>query len=106
MLTYTHLHILCMKVPGAWLESHVKKSRDGRYCVGRVLSTGSLWVDRDRLRLVKHVINRDKVEPSTTEIPPQRSPPVAVLDSSPPGGNRRRLLSCLNMEKRSYCSVM
>ena len=40
-------------VPGAWLESRVKRVRNGRYCVGRVLSTGSLWVERDRLRLVK-----------------------------------------------------
>ena len=40
-------------VPGAWLESRVKRIRNGRYCVGKVLSTGSLWVDRDRLRLVK-----------------------------------------------------
>ena len=40
-------------VPGAWLETRVKRVRNGRYCVGRVLSTGSLWVDGDRLRLVK-----------------------------------------------------
>ena len=40
-------------VPGAWLESRVKRIRKGRYCVGKVLSTGSLWVERDRLRLVK-----------------------------------------------------
>lgn len=41
-------------VPGAWLESRVKKVRGDRYCVGRVLSTGSLWVDRDRLRPIQH----------------------------------------------------
>ena len=40
-------------VPGAWLESRVKRIRNGRYCVGKVLSTGSLWVERERLRLVK-----------------------------------------------------
>lgn len=40
-------------VPGAWLESKVKKVRDGRYCLGRVLSSGLLWVERDRLRLVR-----------------------------------------------------
>lgn len=41
-------------VPGAWLESKVKKIRGNRYCVGKVLSTGSLWVDRERLRPIKH----------------------------------------------------
>jgi hypothetical protein len=47
-------------VPGAWLESRVKKIRDGRYCVNRVLTTGAashsrpLWAERDRLRLVRH----------------------------------------------------
>ena len=40
-------------VPGAWLEARIKRTRDGKYCVGRVLSTGSLWVERDRLRLVR-----------------------------------------------------
>mmetsp|Transcript_16116 Transcript_16116/g.14570 ORF Transcript_16116/g.14570 Transcript_16116/m.14570 type:complete len:383 (-) Transcript_16116:200-1348(-) len=40
-------------VPGAWLESYVRKVKNGRYCVGKVLSSGSLWVERDRLRLVR-----------------------------------------------------
>jgi hypothetical protein len=41
-------------VPGAWLQSYVRKvCPDGKYCVGRVLASGNLWVDRDRLRLVK-----------------------------------------------------
>jgi hypothetical protein len=40
-------------VPGAWLESKVKKVRGGRYCIGRVISSGYLWVERDRLRLVR-----------------------------------------------------
>jgi hypothetical protein len=40
-------------VPGAWLESYVRKIRDGKYCVGEVLASGNLWVDRDRIRLVK-----------------------------------------------------
>lgn len=42
-----------LNVPGAWLECKVKKVRNGRYCLGRVLSSGYLWVDRDRLRLVR-----------------------------------------------------
>lgn len=40
-------------VPGAWLETKVKKTRDNRYCLGKVLSSGSLWVDRNRIRLVR-----------------------------------------------------
>ncbi len=37
-------------VPGAWLESRIQKVRGDRFCVGKVLSTGSLWVERERLR--------------------------------------------------------
>lgn len=40
-------------VPGAWLECKVKKIRGRRFCLGKVLSSGYLWVDRDRLRLVR-----------------------------------------------------
>lgn len=40
-------------VPGAWLETAVKKVKGNKYCVGRVLSSGPLWVERDRLRPVK-----------------------------------------------------
>eukprot|EP00428_Durinskia_dybowskii_P077747 CAMPEP_0170357452 /NCGR_PEP_ID=MMETSP0117_2-20130122/1715_1 /TAXON_ID=400756 /ORGANISM="Durinskia baltica, Strain CSIRO CS-38" /LENGTH=412 /DNA_ID=CAMNT_0010611621 /DNA_START=116 /DNA_END=1354 /DNA_ORIENTATION=+ len=40
-------------VPGAWLESKVKRIRNGRYCLGRVLSSGYLWVERERIRLVR-----------------------------------------------------
>ncbi len=39
-------------VPGAWLEAKVKKVRNSRFCIGKVLSSGYLWVERDRLRLV------------------------------------------------------
>lgn len=41
-------------VPGAWLETKVKKIRNDRgYCLGKVICSGNLWVDRERLRLVK-----------------------------------------------------
>lgn len=40
-------------VPGAWLEAKVKRVKSGRFCIGRVLSSGYLWVERDRLRLVR-----------------------------------------------------
>lgn len=42
-------------VPGAWLEARIKKIRNGKFCVGKVLSTGSLWVERERLRPVKRL---------------------------------------------------
>ncbi len=44
-------------VPGAWLESKVKKIKNGKYCLGKVLSSGYLWIERDRLRLVKRGTN-------------------------------------------------
>lgn len=40
-------------VPGAWLETKVKRTRHNRYCLGKVLSSGSLWVERNRIRLVR-----------------------------------------------------
>ena len=52
-------------VPGAWLESKVKKVRGNRYCINRVLTSGAtfqskpLWVDRDRLRLVHYPVDDD-----------------------------------------------
>jgi len=38
-------------VPGAWLEAKVRKVKGQKYCVGRVLSSGALWVDRERVRM-------------------------------------------------------
>jgi len=55
-------------VPGAWLESRVKKVKDGRFCVNRVLTAGTtthskpLWADRDRLRLVRHPHDPDNLK--------------------------------------------
>eukprot|EP01032_Pedospumella_encystans_P021616 gene21616-24511_t len=40
-------------VPGAWLESKVKRLRNCRYSLGRVIANGFLWVERDRIRLVR-----------------------------------------------------
>lgn len=53
-------------VPGAWLESYVRKVRDGKYCVGRVMTSGNLWVDRDRLRLVKRHVDLSENRPRIT----------------------------------------
>jgi hypothetical protein len=38
-------------VPGAWLEAKVKKARGRRYDVGKVLAGGTLWVEREQVRL-------------------------------------------------------
>lgn len=38
-------------VPGAWLEAKVRKVKGTKYCVGRVLSSGALWVERERVRM-------------------------------------------------------
>lgn len=37
-------------VPGAWLETTIKKVRNDRYAVMRSPSTGIVWVDRGRIR--------------------------------------------------------
>jgi hypothetical protein len=80
-----------IQVPGAWLESRVKKVRNGRYCVGRVLSTGSQWVDRDRLRLVKHVIDVDGEGISLGMTDP-RSQSIPVIALPPSMDNGRGIL--------------
>lgn len=49
-------------VPGAWLESKVKRVRGDRYCLGRVLSSGYLWVERERLRLVRRPVETPDIE--------------------------------------------
>ena len=93
---------VCYKqVPGAWLESKVKKVRNGRFCVGRVLSTGSLWVERDRLRLVKHIINIEG-----ESLPPDMADPRSLLTTQASVGsidNGRR--SILDRIRRRSSSV-
>ena len=37
-------------VPGAWLESVVKRIKKDRYCVTRAHVSGSIWVPRERIR--------------------------------------------------------
>lgn len=61
-------------VPGAWLECKIKRVRNRRYCLGRVIANGFLWVGRERLRLVKRpnaVIVPGQVD--TRRFGPQRS---------------------------------
>ena len=59
-------------VPGAWLESKVKKVRGNRFCINRVLTVGAtfqskpLWVDRDRLRLVRYPADEEEKRLSLT----------------------------------------
>ena len=53
-------------VPGAWLEAKIKKIRGKRYCIGRVLQNGNLWVERDRIRLVKRAAESDAMERQRT----------------------------------------
>ena len=90
-------------VPGAWLESRVKKIRNGRYCVGRVLSTGSLWVERDRLRLVKHVITVEGEGQSPAMADPRSAPLPAAVPSVDNG--RRSLLDRVRF-RGVGCSIM
>ena len=86
---YVELWCYGANVPGVWLESKVKKIRNGKYCIGKVLSSGSLWVERDRLRLTKHPSN---VITDTNEVANQESTP-------------RTLTSTLRSSTRQ-CSIM
>lgn len=51
-------------VPGAWLESEVKRIRKDRYCVTRAHVSGSIWVPRERIR-------------------PQKRKPSLMLENNP-----------------------
>jgi hypothetical protein len=48
-----HVELWCCgaNVPGAWLETKVKRIRNGQYCLGKAITEGFLWVGRDRIRL-------------------------------------------------------
>lgn len=93
-----------LKVPGAWLESQIKKVRNDRYCVSRVVSTGSLWVDRDRLRLVKHTIT---VAGEGLSLPNTETPltPLVVIH---PSSDSRRYSDALRRARRDAgsCNIM
>lgn len=52
-------------VPGAWLESKVKRVRNGRYCLGRILTSGYVWVERERIRLVRRPCTAFEPSPET-----------------------------------------
>jgi hypothetical protein len=55
-------------VPGAWLESRVKKINGLKYCIGRVAISQSgpqkLWVERDRIRIPKVPLNSQNISSS------------------------------------------
>lgn len=79
-------------VPGAWLECKVKKIRGRRYCLGKVLSSGYLWVDRDRLRLVRrgHAISQTMEKDTLKQAPP------SLLERTPSSlGSTRRITQLL-----------
>lgn len=76
-------------VPGTWLECKVKKIRGRRYCLGRVLSSGYVWVDRDRLRLVRRGLpstgghHSNESSPTRTPLDRARSHRLTSLVLSP-----------------------
>lgn len=88
-------------VPGAWLESKVKRTRGGRYCLGRVLSTGYLWVERDRLRLVRRPSEQ---QDSDAEGRPssQRRRSLSMSLSSLSG----RIQAAASRRRNQSCSIM
>ena len=57
-------------VPGAWLEAKVKRIRNGRYCLGRIVSSGFLWVERERIRLLRRHSESPEIPGQMTAGPP------------------------------------
>lgn len=86
------------------------KARDGRYCVGQVLSTGSLWVDRYRLRLVKHVIALKPDSSTGSEVRNgeghSRSHLVTVVSGQSPTRSRRGYFSRFRLDRAVRCGIM
>lgn len=60
-------------VPGAWLECKVKRVRTNssgtKYCIARVLQSGHLWVERERLRLVHKSPSSGQATPASSGSP-------------------------------------
>lgn len=69
-----------VNVPGAWLETKVKKIKSGMYCLGKVMSSGNLWVERNRLRLVR----RAPEETLEIECATPATPATAAIDAFSP----------------------
>ena len=95
-------------VPGAWLESKVKKIRGDRYCLGKVLSSGSLWVERDRLRLVCSAAEQQVREEQQSDLSRGRrgSSFFANLMSFSYGGVDNNTIDHPTPNQRASCSVM
>ena len=92
-------------VPGAWLESKVKKIRGDRYCLGKVLSSGNLWVERDRLRLVRSAAEQMSREEEQNDLSSARRGPsfFATLMSLTHGGTEN---DNATPGQRTSCTVM
>jgi len=88
-------------VPGAWLESKVKRIRGERYCLGRVLSTGFLWVERERIRLVRRKEDIDDGSGVGPRPAPRRSLSGAIASLSRRFSNGRS-----SSRHQSGCTVM
>lgn len=86
-------------VPGAWLESRVKKVRAGKFCINRVLSSGPLWVDRDRLRLVKHPADADNARVGT----PRRG---SILNMLPESVSQRLSSISISSPQSPACTIV
>jgi hypothetical protein len=86
-------------VPGAWLESRVKKVRAGKFCINRVLSSGPLWVDRDRLRLVKHPADADNARVGT----PRRG---SILNMLPESISQRLSSISISSPQSPACTIV
>jgi len=102
-------------VPGAWLESKVKKVHGDRYCLGKVLSSGYLWVERSRLRLVRSAA--EQLSRDADSLESSRGQGVSLLNSlisitdrfhySDSNHNNNNQATNINHTRRNpSCSVM
>ena len=66
-------------VPGAWLESVVKRVKKDRYCVTRAHVTGSIWVPRDRIRPQKTKTSLILETPSAVSVSPVKCHPSCCI---------------------------
>ena len=93
ILLHDNVEVWCgsKNVPGAWLEASVQRVKDQEFfMIGKVLSTGSLWVERSRVRLAR----------KSSPAPPPPRPGCArfafgVLLRNSPLGKWRRLRGAL-----------
>jgi len=98
-------------VPGAWLETKVRKIRNDMYCVGKVSAStnGSIWCERHRIRKIRTLTAQTSLNISPTFFAPTAPPPkkrklmMDIEEKEEEGANNGKVISCLYQIFTSYC---